>query len=286
MRRTAFTLVELLVVVAIIALLLGLLLPAFGKARAVARETVAMSSMRQMLLGYQYYQNDHDGHVMWGYPPAMVDGRRLSVTLPSGHTLPGSNSALPVMRYPVRLAPYEGHVWELLYSHTQPPEAPRPGDSVEDAYTKAYQLSVNPSFGLNTVYLGGDIGFDGFETSAPFAPNRGGHVVFRAARVRQPSRLIVFADSKMRGGGVSEGDKGLHRVTPPHADGEQWRVVDGRFEIVNYGQVIGLPEGRYTDRTVTGFFDGHVEGLRPAQLDDMRLWANAADDVDYDYHTQ
>ncbi len=68
--RSAFTLVELLVVVAIIALLLGILLPALNRARGVAQAAVCLSNAKQMSMGLNYYAEAYSRLL----PTAFTDG--------------------------------------------------------------------------------------------------------------------------------------------------------------------------------------------------------------------
>ena len=56
-KRSAFTLVELLTVIAIIGVLIALLLPALRRAREEARRTACMSNMRQIGAAFQMYLN-------------------------------------------------------------------------------------------------------------------------------------------------------------------------------------------------------------------------------------
>ncbi len=59
MYRRAFTLIELLLVIAIIALLVALLLPVFQQARKKSYEPVCTSNLRQFYVAFSLYREDY-----------------------------------------------------------------------------------------------------------------------------------------------------------------------------------------------------------------------------------
>jgi prepilin-type N-terminal cleavage/methylation domain-containing protein/prepilin-type processing-associated H-X9-DG protein len=66
MPRRAFSIIELLVVIGIIAILLGLLLPTLSKARQHSRSLACKARLQNIGSAFQMYLNENDG---W-YPPA------------------------------------------------------------------------------------------------------------------------------------------------------------------------------------------------------------------------
>ena len=115
-REKAFTLVELLVVIGIIALLISILLPALNRARAAAKQTVCLSQLRQIGQAMMMHANEHrnyfplagqiystgtTGHPADATPNEVGDSNRVR------YDYFGSNP-MRVAPMPIALAPYLG----------------------------------------------------------------------------------------------------------------------------------------------------------------------------------
>ena len=64
MQKRGFTLVELLVVIAVIALLLAILMPALRRAREAAKRVYCLNNLKQLTLAWMMYANDNDDKVV------------------------------------------------------------------------------------------------------------------------------------------------------------------------------------------------------------------------------
>jgi prepilin-type N-terminal cleavage/methylation domain-containing protein/prepilin-type processing-associated H-X9-DG protein len=73
-RRYAFTLVELLVVIAVISLLAAMLFPVFFRAREKARQITCVSNLRQIGIAVALYNEDNDDLYPLGGDPVDIYG--------------------------------------------------------------------------------------------------------------------------------------------------------------------------------------------------------------------
>lgn len=120
-----FTLIELLVVISIIALLVGILLPALSSARASARSMQCLSQHRQIGLAFAMYQGENDDYFVPESSPASGDWMLWPAVLMQSKYLstawvykcPDFESVEAVPDFDVLTAPptYIGRAWQWIH---------------------------------------------------------------------------------------------------------------------------------------------------------------------------
>lgn len=91
-RREGFTLVEVLVVLAVVALLIALLLPTLAGAREATRATACLSNLRQIGVAVRAYADEHDGlSPALGRPYSALPNWAIVVQESSGRAASGAD---------------------------------------------------------------------------------------------------------------------------------------------------------------------------------------------------
>jgi len=83
MKRNAFTLIEILVVVAIIGLLIGILMPVLSAARITAKRTTCASQLHQVSLAMMAYLHDSKDHMPYASEMPSISPAPLDLSKPA-----------------------------------------------------------------------------------------------------------------------------------------------------------------------------------------------------------
>jgi prepilin-type N-terminal cleavage/methylation domain-containing protein len=192
--RRAFTIVELLVVLAVSVILAGVLFPVFRQARAAGQRTVCASNFHQVHLATMLYVSDYDDRFMpVNHQPAELPNSRTDRTW--------VQLVLPYVRsFSVFRCPSDDGV------------RPRPDSTFDqdlvpgDTYSQYYRASLRSNLGYNYLYL------------APVAKvgERWVSMPRSMSSIGNPSRTLMFVDSVFaRDGNGRPVGGGQWLVTPP-----------------------------------------------------------------------
>lgn len=267
-----FTIVELLTSLLAIVVLIGLVVHASTSVRRGADRASEMAAARSLGIAWSSYAMDHRGSILPGY----ASGFRARDA--AGEFIDTSTAEVAAQRWPLRLAPYLGHDFAALYSGPARNELSELASGpTEDLL---YRVSVRPSFGLNSVFVGGDLNFGGF--SDIMRQTFGDFYARGLSSVRHPDRLVVFSTSHAADPSLFSGvQEGFFRVLPPAWTSPIWTEEYDAEDPATHGFVSPRHQVGDNEVAITTTVDGAVSTRTIEELRDLRRWSNLADSADW-----
>jgi prepilin-type N-terminal cleavage/methylation domain-containing protein/prepilin-type processing-associated H-X9-DG protein len=305
-HRAAFTLVELLVVIGIIALLISLLLPALGKARDAANTIACLANLRSAGQAMQIYVAEYNGFLPGS---ANTSGRHFfaennfnTVVVTSGNVPPG----------PIQYADYIAPLARMMRLQIVGDDNPNQGArydfyrNMKQFLCPSFEGVLVPAFSGSPVDVGAGQGIS-YATAFTFlltkeSPSPGNTRVSRMSsgagwwqmpqgyavkltKVGQPSTKVFMSDAAKFGTtsaptyslGLTPADGGVFSDFGPFGNEAEglYRQRTGNFDprilAFRHGaKKPHLPTGAYRINLL--FFDGHAETVEEMEACNPALW--------------
>lgn len=240
----AFTLIEVLTVVAVAGLLAALGLPAISKSLDAGKKAKEVSAIKNLITSYNLYTTDNNNQLLKSYDEL---GTANDI---NGNPIGGDDSH-EAHRWPWRLAPYFNYnFYGVTLVNDSEAYVKKKG-----GLTQTYLVSVIPSFGLS-LYIGGN----DYEGKSLITR---GLVASNINQVQSPSKTIAFVSS--RSAAVGERFEGFYYVDIPKSQNTKY---DKKSNPKSTGQI----SARYNDQAIVAYLGGNVSVVKYSDLLNKTNW--------------
>lgn len=239
-NKKAFTLVELLVVISIIALLLSALLPALSAARSQARTVVCKSNIRQLVLANTGYAAENNNY----YVPAAIDIDRPDAGLHRWHgTRTNQNETFNPLKGPLVKYLADGKVKQCLEKRVF---------TQKDKWDGSFEKGCG-GYGYNMAYIGSKFGHAGIDWTVAYK------LTAKTTDIARTAETLMFADCAfLKDGNLIE----YSFAEPPYS------IYNGQPIAPNRPSI----HFRHRNTAAIAWVDGHVSSETMTKVEDKNFY--------------
>jgi prepilin-type processing-associated H-X9-DG protein/prepilin-type N-terminal cleavage/methylation domain-containing protein len=216
-RRAGFTLIEILIVIAIIILLAAILFPAFSRARASAKRASCQSNLKQLELAFAQYINDNDSRYphAWDVNPLSAAG---TSSVKDAMAIGTTND--PVV-WPAKIMPYvksrqvfhcpsfdysfsgacDTVVWTIKQKHGWQDTDPVVGSGIYGTASYVQEGASLVHYGYNVVFIGGGV-YGGEQAHGCQGSSPANGIGALESQLEAPASTLLLVDNNYAHGGL------------------------------------------------------------------------------------